>query len=354
MPRNLVLCFDGTNNQYGENKTNVVKLYMMLKRSDTDQLTYYQTGIGTLDPPGLMSAPKRWLIEKIDLANALLLSDHVTAGYRFLMRYYEPGDRIYMFGFSRGAYTARVLAGLIYRVGLLSRGNEELVPLAWKNYKGASEDICCGFRDTFSRGETRIHFLGLWDTVSSIGWAFDPKNLRDTAHNPWVEIVRHAVALDERRAKFIQNLWGPLPNQDVKEVWFAGVHSDVGGGAHEMESGLSKIPLKWMGQEAQTAGLLIDQLMFAKVVPDVDSKEYAAPNPAGPFHESLTGVWKIVEWLPLPWRHHKETGGYETMWYAHRGRPRNLPQSPPAVVDPSVFERKRLVPGYDPPNLPRA
>jgi uncharacterized protein (DUF2235 family) len=127
MARNLGLCFDGTNNQYTADNTNVVKIYAMLDRSRTDQLSYYQPGIGTMSPPGMYGKIKQWLITKVDLALAILLDNHVKDGYRFLMRYYQPGDRIFIFGFSRGAYTARVMAGMIHKVGLLSAGNEELI-----------------------------------------------------------------------------------------------------------------------------------------------------------------------------------------------------------------------------------
>jgi uncharacterized protein (DUF2235 family) len=349
MGRNIVLCFDGTNNKFGPTNTNVVKLYTLLDRHS--QLCYYQTGVGTLLPPGWISDIKRWVIEKLDLAIAWLLSEHVCAGYRFLMRYYEPGDRVFMFGFSRGAYTARVLAGMLHRVGLLSRGNEELVPLAWHFYKKEINAALCGkFAATFSR-PIRVHFLGLWDTVSSIGWAWDPRSLRFTAHNPSVDVVRHAVAVDERRAKFIQNLWAhdSPPDQDVKEVWFPGVHCDVGGGYDERDAGLSKISLKWMVAEADAQGLGIDNAKLVQVIPNQDTDTYCAPRADAPIHESLKCLWWLAEWIPLPWRVRKP-GGYETDWHAHWGRPRTVPSY--AVIDASVGQRKAAGVGYDPPNVP--
>lgn len=346
MGRTLVLCFDGTSNKYGSENTNVVKLYAMLQRDTLQQFTYYQTGIGTLDPPGFMSGPKRWFLEKMDLAFAIFLSDHVTAGYRFLMRYYEPGDRIFMFGFSRGAYTARVLAGMLHKVGLLTRGNEEIVPSAWQMYKSEfNKDIYQGFAKTFSRA-IRVHFLGLWDTVSSIGWAWDPRSLSFTAHNPSVDVIRHAVALDERRAKFVQNLWGKLPGQDLEEVWFAGVHSDIGGGYEEKESGLSKITLKWMLEHAQRAGLMLDATTIAEIVPAVDG-QYVAPNALGPMHQSLHGAWWIAEYLPLPWRVRTEDG-YETQLHFHCGKYRRLPVG--AKIDASANDRANRDKSYMPPD----
>src|ERR1017187_4746208 len=168
--RNIVLCLDGTNNKYAAVNTNVVKLYAILDKK-SDQLSYYQPGIGTFAPPGMWGNFKKKLITRLDLAIAWLLEDHVSDAYRFLMRYYEEGDCIFLFGFSRGAYTARVLAAMLYKVGLLSKGNEELVPFAWEMFTHKSsldQEPCAGFRRTFAR-EVTVHFLGLWDTVSSVG-----------------------------------------------------------------------------------------------------------------------------------------------------------------------------------------
>src|SRR5271154_5759484 len=117
MGRNLVLCLDGTDNEYAATNTNVVKLYEMLDRGADDQLCYYQPGIGTFAPPGTWGKFKKWWITRLDLAVAWLLSEHVCDAYRFLMRYYREGDKIWIFGFSRGAYTARVLAGMLSKVG---------------------------------------------------------------------------------------------------------------------------------------------------------------------------------------------------------------------------------------------
>lgn len=198
MPRKLILCFDGTNHQYAATNTNVVKLYSMLDRNDEEQLAYYQPGIGTRLPAGVWGRVRRWVLRKLDLSIAFLLKDHVCNGYRFLMRHYRPGDEIFIFGFSRGAYTARVLAAMLYKVGLLTKGNEELIPFAWRMYRHERNyRTSFSFRRTFSR-QVRVRFLGLWDTVSSIGWAWDPQHLQYTRQNRIVDAVRHAVALDER------------------------------------------------------------------------------------------------------------------------------------------------------------
>lgn len=174
------------------------------------------------------------------------------------MRYYGPGDRIYIFGFSRGAFTARFLARMVNKVGLLSMGNEEMVPFAYKVYQDyemdlhQARDYIKKFKKTFCRDEhdpnrkhnenevgIKVHFLGLFDTVSSVG-TFDVPFSRKTKLpevSGTAEHVRHAVAIDERRVKFKAallkqeiNANGHDENEDIEEVWFAGNHGDVGGG----------------------------------------------------------------------------------------------------------------------------
>jgi uncharacterized protein (DUF2235 family) len=350
-PRNIVLCLDGTSNKYAADNTNVVKLYAMLDRARPDQLSYYQPGIGTMAPPGVWGKLKRWFVTRLDLAIAWLLPDHVTDAYRFLMRYYQKGDRIFIFGFSRGAYTARAVAAMLHKVGLLTQGNEELVPFAWDMFKREHDKtVYEGFKKTFSR-PAPVYFLGLWDTVSSVGWVpFAPQHFQYTANNPDVAIVRHAVALDERRAYFLQNLWGKDPPTDIDQVWFPGVHCDVGGGYPEAESGLSAIALQWMTGKAEAAGLILDPAMKAIVLPERTTSDYVAPFAGGPPHESLTGLWWIPEYLPK--RYQDPAENYATRWIFHGGRPRTVPEN--SKIHTSVFERRRLVPGYSPKNFPSA
>ena len=346
MTRNIVLCLDGTSNKYASANTNVVKLYAMLDRARIDQLSYYQPGIGTFAPPGVWGHIKQWFVTRLDLAIAWLLSDHVADAYRFLMRYYREGDSIFIFGFSRGAYTARVLAGMLHKVGLLTQGNEELIPFAWDIFKRHDQALAEGFQKTFSR-PVRVHFLGLWDTVSSVGWFWAPQHFQYTENNPSVDIVRHAVALDERRAYFVQNLWGIVP-EDLEQVWFPGVHCDVGGGYPEDRSGLSAIALQWMAGKAEAAGLIFDSAMKATVLPAQSTPKYAAPDAGAPPNELLTGLWWIVEYLPK--RYKDPAANFATRWMLHAGRPRHV--NAKAKVHASVFERMKLVAGYQPKNLP--
>lgn len=348
MRRNIVVCLDGTNDQFDASNSNVVKLYQMLERNTPEQLTYYQTGVGTVAPLGLMGNLARRGAKLLDGAIAFLLREHVESAYRFLMQFYREGDAIYIFGFSRGAYSARVLAGMLHKVGLLSPGNDELVRFAWRMFKRPrTEELANEFRRTFSRPVT-VHFLGLWDTVSSVGVIWNPKHYPYTATNSSVAVVRHAVSLDERRAEFVQNLWRPLHQQDVEEIWFPGVHCDIGGGYKEAQAGLSKITLKWMVEEAERFGLKIDAAEKAALLPLKDTATASAPNPLAKLHTSLKGLWWLAEFVPK--RIYDPRYNFERRWVLHLARPRHVHAG--AVIHPAVHERMQGDPDYRPPNLP--
>lgn len=352
MGRNIILCFDGTNNEYASTNTNVVKLYGMLERRGSEQLAYYQPGIGTFAPPGVWGKLKKWFITRLDLAIAWLLEDHVCDGYRYLMRYYQEGDRIFIFGFSRGAYTARVLAAMLNKVGLLIQGNEELIPFAWDMFKQQNDPkLYTGYRYTFSR-KVAVHFIGLWDTVSSVGWMWDPQHFQFTANNPIVGTVRHAVALDERRAYFPQNLWGHDPKMltNIEQVWFPGVHCDVGGGYAEQEAGLSKLALQWMVGEAESLGLIFNPKAKLVALPATDTMDDVAPSPVAMKHESLKGWWWIAEVIPK--RIQDAAANWATRWILHLGQHRHVPED--SKMHWSVAERMRRLPSYRPTNLPKS
>jgi uncharacterized protein (DUF2235 family) len=350
MSRNIVVCLDGTNNKFNRENTNVVKLYALLDRKTSDQIAYYQPGIGTMFPPGSWGRIRKWFIARLDLAIAWLLEDHVCAAYRFLMRYYEEGDRIYIFGFSRGAYEARVLAAMLNKTGLLGKGNEELVPFAWDIFGRKYGDRTYeGFHSTFGR-TVKIHFLGLWDTVSSVGWAWNAKHFQFTADNHAVETVRHAVALDERRTYFVQNLWRPRDESkvDMLQVWYPGVHCDVGGGYPESESGLSKVTLQWMVGQAEAKELKFSATALAETFPPQAEGAAATADVLPMKHESLKGLWWIPELIP---RHLKDPHGIlPPRWLIPLGHARVL--DPGANIHSSVFERQKKDPTYRPSNIP--
>ncbi|KAJ3523483.1 hypothetical protein NMY22_g11420 [Coprinellus aureogranulatus] len=216
--RTLVLCFDGTSNEYDEDNTNVVKLFALLKKNDFDQqLCYYQPGVGTWFEPGVVSPVFHWGAKWLDLALAWYLDHHVMEGYRFLVDNYRQGDKVCIFGFSRGAYTARALAGFLYKAGLLPRGNQAQVPFAYKLYKREDKEgveLCKGFKQTYSQ-DVKVEFMGVWDTVASVG-IITKRTLPFTNSNKSIKTFRHALALDERRVKFQPNYYHrPAPNEQA-------------------------------------------------------------------------------------------------------------------------------------------
>lgn len=372
MPKNIVICCDGTGNEYGEQNSNVVKLYQALKRDCCEQVVYYHPGVGTMGAKNALTAFGKWWTKVRGLAFGYGLSENIADAYRFLMQTFEPGDAVFVFGFSRGAYTARALCGLVRMFGVMSPGNEGLIPYAIRVFKRNDDSflarvaarpskffIAAGFKDTFSR-KCKPHFVGVWDTVSSVGWILDPIGMKPgslpyTADLAEVSTVRHAVSIDERRAFFRQNLVHEAPGRDIKQVWFAGVHSDVGGSYPEGESGLSKISLRWMLREAESAGLLLDTRVADAVLGA--KLEYVPPLANAMMHNSLTGFWRLGEFWPKWTKRQISPPGIEPPKF--RGGPRlNLFRcrtiKEGSRIHESVFERRKLVSGYAPRNLPHA
>lgn len=287
--RNLVVCCDGTGNIWkpGPDKTNVAKLFEVLEKSN-DQITYYDPGVGTPDGalPGDVGGgiPCRDTLRRLGgLAWGDGVWTNVAEAYTFLLRNYQHGDRIFLFGFSRGAFTARAVSGLIHMFGLLREEHENLIPSILRVYRSkqpserlkaerarAAKEFKTNFARQFSakNGESTqhvpIHFIGCWDTVESVGiWQFLGATITsDPAVKPGFHHVRHAMALDELRWSFKPRPYSPpaIPPSDVtrsfKQVWFRGAHSDIGGGYRE--AGLSNIALHWMAREAHAHGLHID------------------------------------------------------------------------------------------------
>jgi uncharacterized protein (DUF2235 family) len=307
MTRNLVVCCDGTNNTFGVRNTNVVRVLQSLVRDREDQLVYYDPGVGTMAAPGPITRIGKAISRGIDLAFGTGFNANVQDAYVWLMNNWQAGDRIYLFGFSRGAFTARVVAAMLHHVGLLPRGADNLVPYALRLLlRKTPLEIGDQFRRTFSRPtgdpERRIpvHFLGVWDTVSSVGWVWDPARYAFTANNPSVGIVRHAMALDERRAFYRQNLVGEPkpPAQRIQQLWFPGVHSDIGGGY--ADSFLWRAPFAWILREAGQAGLHLDPARAGAVVappvdkPWLEKKHNELRNP-------LWWICEVFPKMPRPW-----------------------------------------------------
>ena len=351
MPRNIIICCDGTNNEFGICNTDIVRIMQIVTHSPEQQIVYYDPGVGTLPEEGLLA----WLRKKRELAFATDIGEKVGTAYAHLMEVWEPGDKVFVFGFSRGAYTARMLAGMLDALGLLQPGNSQLIPYVVEIFSSLPKnpklfgDLSANFRWTFSRpisGRTDarfpVHFVGVWDTVSSVGWFSKPTKYGFTSHNSGIEVIRHAVSLDERRAFFRQNLIGEVKGQDALELWFAGVHSDVGGGYTEEDGGLWRVAFEWMVGEARKSGLLID----ADRLKNVLERTTPPQTPwAEPKHESLDWHWWWAEFIPKNvWNATTKT----SQWRLNRGRSRYVRDGD--RLHRSVLERLRKG-AYAPPNL---
>lgn len=377
-PKNVVLCCDGTGNEFGPNISNVVRLYTTLNLDDdTRQVAYYHPGVGTMGAPTARTRLEKQWTRLTGLGFGAGFRDNVFDAYRYLMETYNPGDRIFLFGFSRGAYTVRALSGLLHGYGLLRRGNEGNLPYAWRAFtrkvkqtgKREAQGIATrhsvvpnfAFRDTFSHPHLKIHFVGLWDTVSSIGWIYSPIRLLYTAQNRTIVTARHCVSINERRCFFRQNLYGkPLPRQDIVQVWFPGVHSDVGGSYPARQSFPSNTAFKWLLEEAVTAGLQVDADRVNLVLGQRTTKRYKsaplyrpAPTPGRKIHESLCRMWWILE--VLPHRYYDWTA-CKRLWQIPFGTHRFIP--PGSIIYPSALDYLDGIypqkPPYRAPNLLRA
>jgi uncharacterized protein (DUF2235 family) len=317
MGKNLVVCCDGTANEFARDATNVIRLFSVVLQDAARQVATYHPGIGTMEAMGALTSIAKWGTRLLGKAIGYGLESDVRDIYAFLARFYEPEDRVFLFGFSRGAYTVRAVASLVHLYGLLRPGQESMIPYAIRElnvlnnrrWGGNSADgearlqvKAAEFRATFATIPCALHFVGVWDTVSSVGWIENPLRLPHTANNPSIRIGRHAVSIDERRAFFRTNLWRPDPPhdgsgpQDLKQVWFPGVHSDVGGGYPDAESGLAKCALKWMASEAHKAGLLIDRARLELLLGG-GTGGYSKPEPNAKLHESLTWTWRPAEFI---------------------------------------------------------
>jgi uncharacterized protein (DUF2235 family) len=311
MGKNIVLCCDGTGNEYGSHNTNVVDMFTPIVR-DADQVAYYDPGIGTFSIFGRVLGKRIGTI--LGQGFGWGLRENIEDAYLYLMDRYQPGDRVFLFGFSRGAFTARCLAGMLHKVGLLQKGSVNLIPYASSVYNTrGNERVAAGFKETYCQ-ECKPYFIGVWDTVGSLGMLYG-KEFFDDRLNEDVANAYHAISIDEKRKKFPVSLWDEnnlAPNQNVVQVWFAGVHSDVGGWYEER--GLSDIALIWMLENAQKHGLRLKE----------GWKDNRHPDPLSDMHESRTGLWRL--WRPAI---------------------REIPEG--AKIHKSVLTRIKGKNGYNPP-----
>lgn len=275
MPKNIVVFSDGTGQEGGRRyNTNVYKLFNMSEDRTSGQIAFYDRGLGT-----------GW--RKITgNVGGMGISRNIKECYEFIFQNYTAGDRIYLFGFSRGAATVRSLSGFIHLFGILPKSRADLIEQAYRIYRIRNRRKReKKAREFIARNHTmwcKIRFLGVWDTVAALGVPFKSIDvildklpfLRHRFHDfrlsPSVENAYHALAIDDERLTFHPVLWKPEKTsyQDIKQVWFCGVHTDVGGGYKEQE--LSDIPLVWMMQMAVKHGLKIYPKHKVKIKQDIN------------------------------------------------------------------------------------
>lgn len=310
--------------------TNVVKLCNALEKTDNEgveQRVYYHPGVGTHGG---------WLNRLWDGIIGEGLDHNITSAYCWLAKNYRVGAAIWLFGFSRGAYTVRSLGGMLAHCGLLDASKlteQEIwsaVNTLFKQYRSqqpvhASEERAFHFV-TAGQPCTQtvpIRFIGVWDTVGALGIPEDVAFLsllnqsskygfHDTRLSPCVKTARHAMAIDEHRQTFMPTLWSDIPlDRDVQQIWFPGVHADVGGGY--IQHGLSDGALEWMMDEAQANGL--------RFRPDI--KNQLTPDALDQLHDSASGVFKNLKTRPrnVPFFAADNAALHRSAWLRHANPP---------------------------------
>lgn len=291
---NIVICADGTWNRPEEDiekdfPTNVLKLSRAINPSvnGVKQHVFYDWGLGSYHNSLSAGATGRGIHKNI------------LDGYRYIVQNYNTDDKIFLFGFSRGAYTVRALCGLINNCGILKRPDARLVSEAWRIYKnplpknhpnGEASNV---FRNTYCHISRKVHFVGVWDTVGALGIPFSIMGLfekhdefYDTKMGSNVSIARHALSIDEQREDFEPTIWNPNSVVNLKQIWFSGVHSDIGGSyPPDKNTGIraSDTPLAWMLDEAINSGLEIE--------PHI--KESLTDGTQGKLHKSRNHVYRF-------------------------------------------------------------
>jgi uncharacterized protein (DUF2235 family) len=360
MAKRLVVCCDGTWNRPDQLShgvaapTNVTKLAFGVAREDggTAQRIFYQPGVGTRRFERLTGG-----------AFGLGLSRNVIDCYGFLVESYEPGDELYFLGFSRGAFTARSTVGLVRNSGILRSAHAGRVMDAYRLYRDRSPEAhprgleAEMFRRMYSHPDPDIHFVGVWDTVGRLGIPIDPVRwpvvtrrwaFHDTTLSSHVRFAYQALAVDEQRGPFEPTVWQQQPDaggQVLEQVWFAGVHCDVGGGY--ADPALSEIALLWMVDRARDCGLVFepDRFQVRRGAADPELRRVAkeiAPDALGAIHESRDGFYRL-----LP-RHDRslEADGAAAASSAVRRRD-ELPEYAPPHLDSFLAAGGRTIPVED-------
>jgi uncharacterized protein (DUF2235 family) len=292
--KRIVVCADGTWNRPEKDlaqdiPTNVLRLARAVKpvgNDQVDQQVFYDWGVGS------------YYDQVVGGATGKGLNKNIMDDYRYIVQNFTPGDELFLFGFSRGAYTVRSLCGLINNCGILKRPDARLIQAAFDLYKKPSKayapdgEKSIAFRKAHSHASREVKFVGVWDTVGALGIPIsflglldDKDEFYDTKIGRNVRFARHALAIDELRRDFEPTVWFPRENLDLRQVWFAGAHSDIGGSYKPDDDGslLSDIALDWMMREARGAGLTLETHL----------RQSLHPNPLATLHQSRRHYYRI-------------------------------------------------------------
>ena len=331
MPKNIVVFSDGTNQEGGKgNPTNVYKLFNMVEDRTARQIAFYDRGLGTD-------------IRRVT-GNAFGagISKNILECYQFIFENYQAGDQIYLFGFSRGAFTVRSLSSFIHHFGILPKSRPELIKKAYDIYKLRVDAIRLPKRDEFIAKHhtqwTKIKLIGVWDTVGAlgipVGWIDAGVNrvfrhkFHDTRISKAAEYGYHAIAINDSRQVFHPTVWDEQKigkilewkdgvrtekDQVVEQVWFAGVHTDIGGGyvplaraGEDPQPSLADIPLEWMVGKARAQGLHIYKWHTLKTNPDPLAKLHSVSSGINKaFKQSPRSKAKGLSALNLPIKLHQ-------------------------------------------------
>ena len=328
---NIVVCADGTwsrpeEDLAADHPSNVLKLARGISPSDggTRQHVFYDWGLGSYHHQTSAGLAGRGIHKNI------------VDGYRYIVHNYAPGDRIFLFGYSRGAYTVRSLCGLINNCGIVRRADARLIAEAWRIYKSPEPgnhpngDAAAAFRDQHSHDARTVHFAGVWDTVGALGIPFSLMGLFDGDDEFYdnrigvnVVTARHALAIDEQRQDFEPTLWQPRDGVDLEQTWFAGCHGDIGGGHAPDPDGrcIADVAFEWMLDEADRAGLGTEDHI----------RDAMTDGTLAQLHPSRTGLFRVRPAL----ERRLDPAGFDTR------------------VHPSVRERFTRDEDYRPANLVR-
>jgi hypothetical protein len=374
MSKRIILLSDGTGNSAGKVwKSNVWRTFESLDLRGNDQVAFYDDGVGTssFKPMAILGGVFGYGLKR-----------NVLDIYKFLCGNYQPGDQIFGFGFSRGAFTMRVVMGLVMNQGLVRGATDaelyQNAKMAYRAYRAEKfhtvldlEVIFRFIRDTFlylvgirydkknNQPVERIEFLGLWDTVAAYGMPIDematgisrwiwPLELPDRTFNPIIQRACHALSLDDERTTFHPVLWNEknVSSDNLIQVWFSGVHSNVGGGYPD--DSLAHIPLYWIMTEARACGLAFKTAPNKPTNPDPDMVVYAEwrRDKDGRLYDSRNGLGGYYRYGP------RKIEDLSHMRFSWR-KDDFVDNNPPTIHESAIMRARQGAHRYAPIGIPQ-